>query len=122
VCNPDYIDPSNGYCEYCNVQASNPTNPDVDLCASGYGCVGDETQATGTPGSNAGTTAWGTGSTYCMSDLNVGVDDPTIVDAGTCWTFCLGAYPDSLVAIDFSGEDGNYECYCQDDCRCMEEY
>jgi hypothetical protein len=56
-----------------------------------------------------------------VSDLDEKVEDAAIVDAGTCWTTCLAAYPDTLKAIDYYEEDGvAIGCYCQDDCRCMD--
>ena len=59
---------------------------------------------------------WAVGSGWCSSDLDEYVGDTS--DASACWTTCEGRYGSDLVAIDWT-PDG--ECYCQDDCQCMED-
>ena len=59
---------------------------------------------------------WGTGNGWCMSDLDDHVGDTSTPSA--CWTMCKDRYGSDLVAIDWT-PDG--ECYCQDDCQCMED-
>ena len=39
-------------------------------------------------------------------------------DANACWTMCEDEYGSGLVAIDWSAG----ECYCQNDCQCMEDH
>ena len=58
---------------------------------------------------------WGTGNGWCSSDLDEWIGSTS--DANACWTMCENYYP-FLVAIDWT-PDG--ECYCQDDCRCMDD-
>ena len=59
---------------------------------------------------------WGTGNGWCSSDLDQYVGDTSTASA--CWTMCEDRYGSDLVAIDWT-PDG--ECYCQDDCQCMED-
>ena len=59
---------------------------------------------------------WGTGNGWCSSDLDDHVGDTSTASA--CWTMCENTYGSDLVAIDWT-PDG--ECYCQDDCQCMED-
>ena len=60
-------------------------------------------------------TDWGTGNGWCMSDLDELIGSTS--DANACWTMCKNTHGSDLVAIDWT-PDG--ECYCQDDCQCME--
>ena len=62
------------------------------------------------------TNYWEAGSGWCSSDLDQYVGDTSTASA--CWTECEGRYGSDLVAIDWT-PDG--ECYCQDDCQCMED-
>ena len=62
------------------------------------------------------TSYWEAGSGWCSSDLDEYVGDTSTASA--CWTECEGRYGSDLVAIDWT-PDG--ECYCQDDCQCMED-
>ena len=60
---------------------------------------------------------WGAeGAGWCDSDLDEGVG--TTVSAQACWDKCVDTHGvDVIKAIDWwSGE-----CWCQDDCRCMED-
>ena len=59
---------------------------------------------------------WGTGNGWCSSDLDELIGSTS--DASACWTMCKNTYGSDLVAIDWT-PDG--ECYCQDDCQCMED-
>ena len=58
---------------------------------------------------------WGTGNGWCSSDLDELIGSTS--DANACWTMCEDRYAD-LVAIDWT-PDG--ECWCQNDCQCMED-
>ena len=60
---------------------------------------------------------WGNGNGWCMSGLDelIGMTS----DANACWTMCEDEYGSGLVAIDWSADNG--ECYCQNDCQCMED-
>ena len=51
---------------------------------------------------------------WCYSELDD--DIGCTASPGDCWAMCEDAYGDDLVAIDW--EHG--ECYCQNDCQCME--
>ena len=62
-----------------------------------------------------GTTAHSHSMGWCYSELDD--DIGCTASPGDCWAMCEDAYGDDLVAIDW--EDG--ECYCQNDCQCMED-
>ena len=66
--------------------------------------------------SPSGTTNHGAGKGWCYSALDDHVG--CAASPGDCWAMCLGYYGDGLVAIDWN-DDG--DCYCQNDCECMEE-
>ena len=53
---------------------------------------------------------------WCYSDLDELIG--CTASPGDCWAMCEDAHGDGLVAIDW-GDDG--ECYCQNDCQCMED-
>ena len=52
---------------------------------------------------------------WCYSELDEHIG--CTASPGDCWTMCEDAYGDDLVAIDW----GDGECYCQNDCQCMED-
>jgi len=83
------------------------------ICACGTDCSDCGSRAScGTSGTND----WGTGNGWCSSDLDDHVGDTSTASA--CWTMCENTYGSDLTAIDWT-PDG--ECYCQDDCQCMED-
>ena len=86
---------------------------DYSICACGTDCSDCGSRASC---DTSGTNDWGTGNGWCSSDLDDHVGDTSTASA--CWTMCKDRYGSDLVAIDWT-PDG--ECYCQDDCQCMED-
>ncbi len=108
---------SNGNYFVCQYGAE-PPNFDSGSCGTNE-CV--EAKNYDEAGCKAGTrssykTDWGTGNGWCSSDLDEYIGDASTASA--CWRMCENTYGSDLTAIDWT-PDG--ECYCQDDCQCMED-
>ena len=103
-CNFDYG--SYGFCEQCSSHSES-----ADCYTDGLPSAGEaDCEAC------CFRNYWAVGSGWCSSDLDEYVGDTS--DASACWTTCEARYGSDLVAIDWT-PDG--ECYCQDDCQCMED-
>ena len=108
---------SNGNYFVCQYGAE-PPNFNIFSCGTNE-CV--EAKNYDEAGCKAGTRSsykidWGTGNGWCSSDLDEYIGDASTASA--CWRMCENTYGSDLTAIDWT-PDG--ECYCQDDCQCMED-
>ena len=60
-------------------------------------------------------TRWGSGLGWCDSDLDYEIGS---YSGDECWRQCEAIYGPALVAVDWDTEG---HCYCQNDCRCMND-
>ena len=60
-------------------------------------------------------TRWGSGLGWCDSDLDYEIGS---YSGDECWRQCEAIYGPALVAVDWDTEG---YCYCQNDCRCMND-
>ena len=58
---------------------------------------------------------WGSGAGWCDSDLDYEIGS---YSGDECWRQCEAIYGPALVAVDWDTEG---YCYCQNDCRCMND-
>jgi hypothetical protein len=71
-----------------------------------------------TPWSQTGITNWGTSLGWCNSDLDAMIG--FFSSADECWNSCSDIFGNILYSIDFWAEGELGDCYCQQDCFCME--